>query len=200
MSNLLAPTDLGTILSVWAHPDDETYLAGGLMAAATDAGQRVVCVSATAGEHGTADATAWPPDRLAAVRRWEATAAMAILGVTDHRWLGHRDGTLARVPRRIAVAQLAKLIVDVDPDTIVTFGPDGKTFHPDHQAVSSWVGEARDRTGTSARLLHAATTTTQLEMWGDLFERWGVFIDRRAADRVAGARSGGAPGDARRGA
>ncbi len=25
---------LGTILSIWAHPDDETYLAGGLMAAA----------------------------------------------------------------------------------------------------------------------------------------------------------------------
>ena len=26
--------DLGTILSVWAHPDDETYLAGALMAEA----------------------------------------------------------------------------------------------------------------------------------------------------------------------
>ena len=30
---------LGTILSVWAHPDDETYLAGGIMAAAADAGR-----------------------------------------------------------------------------------------------------------------------------------------------------------------
>ena len=46
--------DLGTILSVWAHPDDETYLAGALMAEAVASGQRVVCVSLTAGELGTA--------------------------------------------------------------------------------------------------------------------------------------------------
>ena len=42
-------TDLGTIMSVWAHPDDEAYLCGGLMAAAVDAGSRVVCVTATRG-------------------------------------------------------------------------------------------------------------------------------------------------------
>ena len=176
MTTHLRPSDLGTILSVWAHPDDETYLAGGLMAAAADAGQRVVCVSATAGELGTDDPATWPPDRLAAVRRWEAAASMAVLGVADHRWLGHRDGSLATVERRVAVGQIAKLIIDVDPDTIITFGPDGMTFHPDHRVVSSWVGEARDRTGTAARLLHATTTTTQIELWGDLYERWGVFM------------------------
>ncbi|OOL28439.1 GlcNAc-PI de-N-acetylase, partial [Rhodococcus rhodochrous] len=38
----------GTILSIWAHPDDETYLAAGVMAAARDDGRRVVCASATA--------------------------------------------------------------------------------------------------------------------------------------------------------
>lgn len=176
MSTILRPGDLGTILSVWAHPDDETYLAGGLMAAAVDAGQRVVCVSATAGEHGTDDPETWPPERLGPVRRWEAAAAMGVLGVRDHRVLGHPDGGLGRVRRKDAVAQIAKLIVDVDPDTIVTFGPDGMTFHPDHRVVSSWVGEARDRSGTAARLLHATTTTTQLERWGDLYERWGVFM------------------------
>ena len=34
-------TELGTVLTVWAHPDDETYLAGGLLAALADAGHRV---------------------------------------------------------------------------------------------------------------------------------------------------------------
>ena len=29
---------LGTVLSIWAHPDDETYLVGGLSAAVADAG------------------------------------------------------------------------------------------------------------------------------------------------------------------
>ena len=65
------------------------------MAAAAACGQRVVCVSATAGELGTSDPATWPPERLARVRRWEAAAAMAILGVTDHRWLGYADGGLA---------------------------------------------------------------------------------------------------------
>ena len=32
------PAPLGSILSIWAHPDDETYLAGGVMAAARDRG------------------------------------------------------------------------------------------------------------------------------------------------------------------
>ena len=41
---------LGTILSIWAHPDDETYLAAGLMADACDRGQRVVCAWATDGD------------------------------------------------------------------------------------------------------------------------------------------------------
>ena len=47
--------ELGTILGVWAHPDDETYLCAGLMASAARAGSRVVCVTATRGELGTGD-------------------------------------------------------------------------------------------------------------------------------------------------
>ena len=86
--------ELGTILSIWAHPDDETYLAAGVMAAAADRGQRVVCVSVTVGEHGTNDPARWPPARLGPVRRWEATAAMAVLGVGEHRFLDLPDGQL----------------------------------------------------------------------------------------------------------
>ena len=53
--------ELGTILGVWAHPDDETYLSAGLMAAAVDAGSRVVDVTATRGEGGSMDEEQWPP-------------------------------------------------------------------------------------------------------------------------------------------
>ena len=38
---------LGTILGVWAHPDDDIYLSAGLMAVAAAAGERVVDVTAT---------------------------------------------------------------------------------------------------------------------------------------------------------
>ena len=74
--------ELGTVLGVWAHPDDEAYLSAGLMALARDNGQRVVCVTATRGELGTPDPAAWPPDRLAAERTRELACSLAILGVT----------------------------------------------------------------------------------------------------------------------
>ena len=54
----------GTILGVWAHPDDEAYLSAGLMARARRNGQRVVVVTATPGELGTDDPSRWPPARL----------------------------------------------------------------------------------------------------------------------------------------
>jgi LmbE family N-acetylglucosaminyl deacetylase len=174
-------TDLGTILSIWAHPDDETYLAGGIMAAARDNGQRVVCASATAGELGTSDPVAWPPARLGQVRRWEAAAAMAVLGITEHHILGVPDGAAA-FHDTAGVAWIGQLLNDVQPDTIMTFGADGMTFHLDHIAVHRWVTTAwheRDRRG---RLLYAAPTVEHLARFGELYETWDMYMsDERPA-------------------
>jgi LmbE family N-acetylglucosaminyl deacetylase len=175
MSATIPTAELGTILSIWAHPDDETYLAAGVMAAAADRGQRVVCVSATAGERGTTDPVAWPPARLARRRRWEAAAAMAVLGVTEHHVVGLPDGALADHDEE-GVALAGRLLDDVRPDTILTFGPDGMTFHPDHIAVSRWVTAAwhqRDRPG---RLLYATSSVEHLDRWGEELEAWGAYM------------------------
>jgi LmbE family N-acetylglucosaminyl deacetylase len=177
-------TSLGTILSVWAHPDDETYLAAGVMAAARDLGQRVVCVSATAGELGTPDPVAWPPERLGRVRTLEASAAMAALGVAEHHVLGLPDGGLAG-RRDDGIAAIGRLIDDVDPDTILTFGPEGMTFHPDHIAVHHWVTEAWSHGGCRQRLLYATSTGDHLDRFGGLYERWNVYM---TDERPAGAR------------
>jgi LmbE family N-acetylglucosaminyl deacetylase len=166
---------LGTILSVWAHPDDETYLAAGVMASATDRGQRVVCVSATAGEHGTGDPEAWPPSRLARVRRWEAAAAMAVLGVTEHHILGLPDGALAQHDEH-GLQAVAQLLDDIEPDTILTFGPDGMTYHPDHIAVHRWVTKAWHQRGHRTRLLYATPTVEHLARFRDLYEQWDMYM------------------------
>lgn len=179
-----AVASLGTILSIWAHPDDETYLAGGLMAAAVDAGQRVVCVTATAGEHGTDDPDTWPPERLGAVRRTEAAAAMAVLGVREHRVLGFPDGGLADLDAE-GTAAVESLIDEVAPDTIVTFGPDGITFHPDHIAVHRWVTTAWRRRGARGCVLQAAASADHLERFGAMLEEWGVYMDDRRPVGVA---------------
>lgn len=179
---------LGTILSVWAHPDDETYVCGGIMALAVANGQRVVCVSATAGERGTPDPALWPPERMGRLRRWEAAGAMAILGVSDHRWLDHPDGGLAGLDPEGPVGQLVEILDEVRPDTVLTFAPEGGTFHPDHQTVSTWVDEACRRAGATARLLHEAITQEYLDRWGPVLEDWGAFMtDQRPAGVPAAA-------------
>jgi len=183
------PSSLGTILSIWAHPDDETYLAAGVMAAARDHGQRVVCVSATAGERGTPDPHAWPPLRLGQVRRWEAEAAMSVLGVDEHHFLGLPDGGLSDHDHA-GVACVTELLDDVRPDTILTFGPDGITFHADHIAVHRWVTRAWEDRGRPGRLLYAAPTVEHLDEFGELYEQWDMYMtDERPvgvpADRLA---------------
>ena len=124
---------LGSILSVWAHPDDETWLCAGLMARAVAAGDRVVCVTATRGELGSPDEERWPSGApLAAVRTAEMQRALAILGVTEHHWLDYPDGGCADVDQDEAVRRVTALMAEMQPDTVLTFGPDGMTGHDDH--------------------------------------------------------------------
>jgi LmbE family N-acetylglucosaminyl deacetylase len=165
---------LGTILSVWAHPDDETYLSAGLMALARRAGNRVTCVTATRGEHGTDDPGRWPPSRLARTRDLEARAAMAILWVEDHRCLGFEDGTLAQVPAAHGTGIVLALIDELRPDTIVTFGPDGMTGHPDHRAVAGWAAAAWEAC-PHVRLLRATTTARFADEFADVHDAVAVF-------------------------
>jgi LmbE family N-acetylglucosaminyl deacetylase len=166
----------GTLLGVWAHPDDEAYLSAALMARAVEAGERVVVATATKGEQGTPDPRRWPPGRLAPLRERELARSLAAVGVREHRWLGHRDGELSRVHQPSAVAQLVRLIEEVGPDTIVTFGPDGMTGHDDHRTVSAWVRAAWSATGGRSRLWHATLTPTFHRTWGPLNDEVGLWF------------------------
>jgi LmbE family N-acetylglucosaminyl deacetylase len=164
---------------VWAHPADETYLAGALMASAADHGQRVVSVAASAGEFGTSDPGTWPPARLAAVRRFEATAAMAILGVREHHILGMPDGRLADHDEA-GTRHVGHLVDEIQPDTILTFDPTGITFHADHLAVHRWVTTAWEQRGRPGRLLYATSSVEHLTQFRALYEAWDLYMaDRR---------------------
>ena len=161
--------DVGSILGVWGHPDDEAYLSAGLMRLAIEAGRRVTCVTATCGEAGFPDDDPRSTEERKEIRKMEMAASLAELGVTEHHWLGHGDGACADVPDDEAVAVLRSIIEDVQPDTLLTFGPDGATGHPDHIAVCRWstlacAALARDG-GPTPRLLYA----TKSAEWNDEF-------------------------------
>ena len=170
--------DLGTILSVWANPDDESYCCAGLMAAAVRAGRRVVCVTATRGELGSTDPERWPAGPvLAEVRTKELAASLAELGVTEHIWLDYPDGGCADVDPEEPIARLRAIIADVQPDTVLTFGPDGGTYHPDHIAVSGWATRAVE--GTDIGLHYNSVTTGWQAMVDELVDRSLVMMDDR---------------------
>lgn len=151
--------DLGTILSIWAHPDDEVWASGALMAAAIDNGQTVVCVTATDGAAGqTADQAKWPRELLAEIRHQEMNRSMQALGIKDMEWLGYKDGQLHLADAEEAIARLVAIIDEVRPDTLVTFEPAGITGHPDHKAVCDWVCKAVRRTHCQPTILGACET------------------------------------------
>jgi len=133
------------LLAIFAHPDDETFGAAGVMAAAAERGVSVTVISATRGEAGeSAIAGLDDPERLGVVRERELREAMRQIGVSDVRLLGYRDSGMAgspsaedprafiRAPIETVAARLASLIRSVRPHTIVTFGPEGLYGHPDH--------------------------------------------------------------------
>ena len=167
----------GTLLGVWAHPDDEAYLSAGLMAQTRQAGHRVVVATATRGELGTEDPERWPPGRLGPLREVELRDSLAAVDVHEHHWLGHRDGELPRVPTDEAVAQVEALHDAVRPAVVPTFGPDGMTGHDDHRTVSGWVTRAWQRTGRRSALWYATLTPEFHATWGELNQRLGVWYD-----------------------
>lgn len=166
---------LGTVLGVWAHPDDEAFLSAGLMLLARRAGNRVVCVTATLGEHGTDRPSEWPPHRLAPLRALEHRAALRVLGVEAPIVLGYLDGTCDQVDVAAAGRQVADIIDDVQPDTVVTFGPDGMTGHPDHVAISAWTSHALAVSSHRARLLHATVTPEEMHRQRPTSDALGAF-------------------------
>jgi LmbE family N-acetylglucosaminyl deacetylase len=146
---------LGTTVLVWAHPDDETYLSGAVSAALVDQGLRVVAVTATRGEAGGPGTTPAERAETARTRTAELEAALRVLGVTEHVWLEYEDGRCDVADPEPAVGRLSQLCDEVGAETVLTFGPDGFTGHPDHRAVSRWVDLALARARVAPRLLHA---------------------------------------------
>ena len=169
---------LGTLLGVWAHPDDETYLTAGLMARAVQDGQRVVCVTATRGEEGSWDEERWPTSELGRIREAELMASFAVLGVSEHIWLDYYDGSCASVETAEGVAKVQAIMEDVRPDSVFTFGPDGMTGHTDHKAVSAWTTQAfHEAARPGAKLYYATQTPEWAATYAPVMNRFNVFME-----------------------
>src|SRR5581483_3868913 len=100
-----------TLLAVFAHPDDESYLCGGTLARYAAAGVRIVLLCATRGAAGEiADTGLASPETLAGVREAELRAAASLLGVAEVRLLDYPDGALMDVPFLEGVEQVGAVM------------------------------------------------------------------------------------------
>ncbi len=169
---------LGTILGVWAHPDDDIYLSSGLMAIAAAAGERVVDVTATRGESGSMNEERWPSARMAEVRAEELRRSLEILEVAEHRFLdGPVDVDMQTPLDASGRPQVLEIMREVQPDTVLTFGPDGMTGHEGHKSVSAWVSDAFEQAAKpGARLYHATATPEWAEAWLPRLEPFDIFL------------------------
>lgn len=168
---------LGSILSIWAHPDDETFGMGGILAVAAKNGQRIACLTATRGEGGVRDESRWPAARLGEIRTQELRKAMSVLGIQNQHFLGYVDGCCAQADKDVAISKIAAYIAAYKPDSIFTFGPEGMTGHPDHQTVSIWAGRALKQSGRKARLYHAVVTPQQYKSYHAVDEAFNIFFN-----------------------
>lgn len=146
------PTGDRCLLTVHAHPDDESSKGAGTVAKYHDAGVRTVLVCCTGGEEGDILNPAMDKpdvrDDLPEVRRRELDAAAAIIGYDEVVMLGYRDSGMpdseanarpeafANAPLDEAAGRLVAILRKERPQVVVTYGDDQKGYpHPDHLMV-----------------------------------------------------------------
>ena len=144
-----------SVLLVFAHPDDEGFGTGGVLALLASRGARLTLVCATNGDVGEiSDPSLATRETLAQVRQQELRQAMAVTGVQDVRFLNYRDSGMAgsednqhsdaleQAPPDDVVGRLVEVVQDVRPRVVITHDPTGGYGHPDHITVCDRVTEA----------------------------------------------------------
>ena len=151
------------MLSVLAHPDDETFGTGGTLAYYARRGVKVYLVCATRGEVGDVDDKFMAGYQTIAERREsELRCAAGVLGLSGVFFLGYRDSgmpgsvdnnhpnALVAQPQDKVAAEVAHYIRKLQPDVVITFDPIGGYRHPDHIAIHNATNQAFDLAADAA--------------------------------------------------
>lgn len=116
-----------TMLLVFAHPDDESFTAGGTVAKYAKTGWKIHLVCATNGEQAG--------DDLGPIRQKEVRKAADTLGIKSVTFLGLPDAGLSELTPGTLEDPLFKIMKEKLPDTVITHDTTGITNHPDHIKV-----------------------------------------------------------------
>jgi LmbE family N-acetylglucosaminyl deacetylase len=133
-----------TLLAVFAHADDE-FLVMPLLARYAREGADVHLAIVTRGEKWAPEMELSPGDEIATVRAAESRCAAQALGIHPPIQFSFDDGGLGQrvTPPWTTLAaveeQLGALFARLQPDVVITFGPDGGYGHTEHRLVGAVV-------------------------------------------------------------
>src|SRR6476646_2011804 len=136
------------LMAVLAHPDDESLGFGGTLAKYASEGVEVFLLTGTRGDggryRGVPRGDEQHPGRsaLGRIREAELRAAASALGIREVSVLDYEDGHLEAANPREAIKRIASALRRVQPEVVVTFGPEGGYGHPDHIAISQFATAA----------------------------------------------------------
>lgn len=146
-----------------AHPDDESFGMGGLIARYVAEGVDVYYICATNGDVGTVS-----PEMLngyssiAELRLAELDCASEILGFKQVFKLGYKDSgmmnsptssdpaCLWQAPREEVARRVVEIIREIKPQVVITFNKYGGYGHPDHIAIQRATVDAFNLAGDTA--------------------------------------------------
>ena len=130
-----------SVLAVVAHPDDESFALGAVLAAFAETGARVSVLCLTRGEASTLHGVAGD---LTELRADELTAAAAALGLDNVELLTYPDGRLPEVDLDQLAGHVVTTARGVDADGLIGFDLTGVTGHPDHAHATAAAIRAAD--------------------------------------------------------
>jgi LmbE family N-acetylglucosaminyl deacetylase len=129
------------LVAIFAHPDDEIAV-GPMLARYAREGVDVRLVLATSGDRGSGVSKMPPGETLGRARAHEAMCSTERLGISPPILLDLGDGTLAMpATLRRLEAEVARVLKELAPGAVVTWGGEGLDGHPDHRIVGAVVTE-----------------------------------------------------------
>ncbi|MCL4506991.1 MAG: PIG-L family deacetylase [Chloroflexi bacterium] len=131
--------DWRRILVFGAHIDDEIVGPGGTIARLSQSGAEVFLVTFTGGAKDTGYSRVDLKDKIADLRRAEAAACDAVLGIKERIFLGRPSQGI--VNDTATYQECVRLIRQIKPDVILSHWYEDK--HRDHRAVAEITDEAR---------------------------------------------------------
>ncbi|MCB2203618.1 PIG-L family deacetylase [bacterium] len=122
------------LFCIFPHPDDESFLMGGSIAASVHRDNAdVTLYTLTKGERSrNAAAQKMSPEEIAGLRIEEVRRAAEILGIRTHMQGDYPDGGLRDIDPRVLEEDIADKIRRIRPHVLCTFDVQGGSVHPDH--------------------------------------------------------------------